>query len=92
MWDDFVPTNHAFEIEQGPEEMLNNAQQKFEHKIGTFGVWDGHETMADSDEDMVVVEDAWNEAENEDILTEILQNSGQSKTYQLNSNLHGILF
>ena len=93
MWDNWMPsTDHAFKIEQGPEETLRNARWDFEHKIKAFRVWGCHETMLNSDEDMDNIQDAWNEVENDDILTEILQNLGQSKTYRLNSNLlQGIL-
>ena len=37
MWDDFMPTDSAFEIEQGTEEILENARKEFEHKIKGFG-------------------------------------------------------
>ena len=39
-----------------------------------------------SEEDIGHVEDAWDEAEQDDILTEILQNLGQAKIYQKKSN------
>jgi len=76
MWDNFLPTEGAFEIDQGPEESLQNARVDFEHKVKEFGLWGGLKTMPE--EDTGRLEDAWDEAEQDDILTEILQNLGQS--------------
>jgi hypothetical protein len=88
MWDTFVPTDGAFEIERGPEEVLDDARKEFECKIKEFGLWGGLETMPE--EDIGHLEDAWDEAEHDDILTEILQNLGQSESYILELNLHEI--
>ena len=49
---------------------------QFEHRIQEFGLWSGLETMPE--EDMHHIDDAWNEAEHDDILPEILQKIGQS--------------
>jgi hypothetical protein len=75
MWNDFVPTDSAFEIERGPEEILQDARMEFEHKVKDFGYWGGLETLPE--EDMSRIEDVWDEAEHDDILTQILQNIGQ---------------
>jgi len=75
MWNDFMPTDSAFEIDQGPEESLQTARLDFEHKVKEFGLWGGLETMPDEDNGQL--EDAWDEAEQDDILTDILQNLGQ---------------
>ena len=77
MWDNFVPTEGAFGIDQGPEESLQNARVDFEHKVKEFGLWGGLEAMPE-DDDIGRLEEAWDEAEQDDILTEILQNLGQS--------------
>lgn len=76
MWDNFVPTEGAFGIDQGPEESLQNARVDFERKVKEFGLWGGLETMPE--EDIGQLEEALDEAEQDDILTEILQNLGQS--------------
>ncbi|KIJ97058.1 hypothetical protein K443DRAFT_10181 [Laccaria amethystina LaAM-08-1] len=67
MWDGFVPTEDAFEIEQGPEEVLTDAQMEFECKVKEFGAWG-------SKDDIEGLEGAWDEAEHDDIITEIRQN------------------
>jgi hypothetical protein len=76
MWDNFVATEDAFKIDQGPEESLQNARADFERKVKEFGLWGGLETTPE--EDIGRLEDAWDEAEQDDILTEILQNLCQS--------------
>ena len=82
MWDGFMPTDNAFEIEQGPEEVLRDARTEFERKVKEFGAWGGLETLPE--DDIERLEGAWDEAEHDDIITEILQNLGQSnKTYRL---------
>jgi len=89
MWDGFVPTNNAFEIEHRPEETSQDARQEFECKINQFEVWGGLETMSDLDRDLENVKAAWDKTEHDDILNKILKNLGLSKTYWSNSNLHG---
>lgn len=79
MWDDFVLADGAFELEQGAEEREKDARTDFERKASEFGLWGGPETMLE--EEIERVEDAWDEAEHDDILTEILQNLGQSTRY-----------
>jgi hypothetical protein len=79
MWDNFIPTNSAFEIEKGPEEVEKEARAEFERKANQFGLWAGLETMPD--EDMDHIENAWDEAKHDDILTEILKNLGQCRNY-----------
>jgi hypothetical protein len=76
MWDEYVPGEGAFEMERGPEETLKDARLEFEQTVKEFGLWGGLETMPE--EDISSLEDAWDEAEHDDILTEILQNIGQS--------------
>lgn len=80
MWDDFMLTNSAFKIEQGTEEIFKSARKEFECKIEGFGLWGHLKTMPE--EDTGRVEHAWDKAEQDDILTEILQNLGQAKIYQ----------
>jgi len=77
MWDNFAPTEGAFGIDEGPEESLQNARVDFERKVKEFGLWGGLETMPE-DDDIGWLEEAWDEAEQDDILTEILHNLGQS--------------
>jgi hypothetical protein len=79
MWDDFAPTDSTFEIERGPEENVKDARIEFERKVEGFGLWGGLETMPEDAMGCQQVEDAWDEAEHDDILTEILQNLGQSR-------------
>jgi len=82
MWDNFMPTENAFEIERGPEEVLRDARMEFERKVKEFGAWGGLETLRE--DDIEHLEGAWDEAEHDDIITEILQNLGQSyRTYKL---------
>ena len=82
MWDSFIPTDNAFEIERGPEEVRRDAQMEFERKVKEFGAWGGLETLPEND--IECLEGAWDEAEHDDIITEILQNLGQSnKTNRL---------
>jgi len=76
MWDDFIPTDSAFEMDEGPEEAKQDARSEFEWKLSNFGLWGGLETMPDEDIDRAEV--SWDEAEQDDILTEILQNLGWS--------------
>jgi len=78
MWDNFVPMENTFEIEWGPEEMLRDARMEFERKVEEFGAWGGLETGWG--DDLEQLEGAWDEAEHDDIITEILQNLGQSLT------------
>ena len=46
--------------------------------------WGGLKTLPE--EDIGHIEDAWDEAKQDDILTEILPYLGQAKTYQKKSN------
>ena len=69
----------AFEIEQGVEEREKDARTEFERKASEFGLWGGPETMLE--DDIEQAEDAWDEAEHDDILAEILRNLGQSTRY-----------
>lgn len=79
MWDDFIMMDSAFEMEKGLEEVEKDTRSEFECKVNDFGLWGGLETM--SDEDIHHTEVTWDEAEQDDILTEILRNLGQSRTF-----------
>jgi len=76
MWDEYIPGEGTFEMERGPKETLKDARLEFEEKVKDFGLWGGLETLPE--EDISSLEDTWDEAEHDDILTEILQNIGQS--------------
>jgi hypothetical protein len=78
MWDNFAsgPDNTVFQMDPGAEEALQDARQNFENKVKDFGLWKGVETMAIED-DIGCVEDAWDEAEHDGILGDILRNLGE---------------
>jgi hypothetical protein len=53
---------------------------EFERKVKEFGAWGSLETLPE--DDIEHLQGAWDEAEHDDIITEILQNLCQSnKTY-----------
>ncbi|KAF8812823.1 hypothetical protein BYT27DRAFT_7251513 [Phlegmacium glaucopus] len=72
LWDQFDGT---FELDQGFDEAHEKARKDFhEH-----GLWDGPEAMA-ADIDMNNVEQLWDEEDQDDLLSEILEQMGMNST------------
>ena len=75
-WDVFNPTSDMFEMEESPEVSLERKCQEFEQKLDEYGVWEGDENIMDNDV-VAALELAWDESEQEEVLSEVLKNLGK---------------
>lgn len=76
MWDEFQGN---FEMDETPEDKHQNARAMFERKLDEHIQWIGIEQVPD-DTEMGGIADEWDENDNSDILTELLQNIGMLQT------------
>ncbi len=75
LWNQFDGT---FELDQG----LNEAHEKARKDFHEHGLWDGPEVIA-ADIDMNNVEQLWDEEDQDDLLSEILEQMGLSHCFSL---------
>ena len=75
-WDALDPTSEVFEMDESPEVALERKRQEFERKLDEYGVWEGHEDIMDDDA-AAALELAWDESEQDEVLSEVLKNLGK---------------
>lgn len=79
MWDEFQGN---FEMDATPEENHQDARAMFERKLDEHMQWMEIEQVPD-DIEMGGIADEWDEEDNDDILTELLENIGMLHTVKL---------
>ncbi|KAF8148461.1 hypothetical protein B0H34DRAFT_679784 [Crassisporium funariophilum] len=75
MWGDFTMhhDDSMFGMDEGPKEIETHERKLFEERLKNYGLWGGGESSI-RDKPMDNIQDLWDEADHEDVLTEILQN------------------
>jgi hypothetical protein len=74
MWDDF-DGNFVFEASEA--ELHEEKRKEFDHRMEEYGLWGGLEALPD--DDMINVEQLWQEDEQDDLLSELLEHTSASE-------------
>jgi hypothetical protein len=80
MWEDWDPSDN-FEIGDSLEEVAHQKRQLFERKLDEYGIWEGEEELT-GDDTLGTLEQAWDESEQDDLLSEVLQGLGAPQHFQ----------
>jgi hypothetical protein len=72
LWDGFDGT---FGLDGGVREAHETARKKFDIEAHEYGLWNGLEEMS-ADTDMINVEQIWDEEDEDDLLSELLEHIG----------------
>jgi len=75
-WGALDPSSAVFEMDDGPEIALQQKRQKFECKLDEYGVWEDEENILDHDV-VGALEQAWDESEQDEVLSDILRGLGK---------------
>lgn len=75
-WGALDPLSTVFEMDDGPEVVLQQKRLEFEHELDEYGVWDDEENILDSDV-VNTLEQAWDESEQDEVLSDVLKSLGK---------------
>jgi hypothetical protein len=75
IWDGF---DGNFELEPFEAELYEQKRKEFNHRMEEYGLWGGLEALPD--DDMISIEQLWQEDEQDDLLSELLEHVGMSES------------
>jgi hypothetical protein len=70
MWENF---DGHFEVDPSEDDLHEQRQKEFDHRAEEYGLWHGVEALPD--DDMENIEQLWQEDEQDDILSELLEHT-----------------
>lgn len=70
MWDDF---DGNFKFEPSEADLYEQKRKEFDRRMEEYGLWGGQEALPD--DDMINVEQLWQEDEQDDLLSELLEHA-----------------
>lgn len=82
MWDGFDGT---FELDSSESDLYEQKRKEFNHRMEEYGLWGGLEALPDND--MTNIEQLWQEDEQDDILSELLEHTSTSDVYKISTPL-----
>ncbi|KAF8162732.1 hypothetical protein B0H34DRAFT_763800 [Crassisporium funariophilum] len=73
MWANWDPSENAFEIGEGFDKDAAEKRKLFERKLNEYGIWEGEEEPTSNDDILDILDQAWDESEQDELLSEVLQ-------------------
>jgi len=78
MWDDF---DGNFQFEPSEADLYKEKRKEFNRRMEEYGLWGGLEALPD--DDMINIEHLWQEDEQDDILSKLLEHASTYDVYEL---------
>jgi len=77
MWAGWDRSNDPLEIGESLDEITQRKRQLFEKKLDEYGIWEGDEELITNLDDPIgALEQAWDETEQDELLSEVLEGLG----------------